>query len=618
MDWFINRILPGFFPILLWAQFDSPFQPDFIDDQQLTSEELSALESYFENPLNLNLITSSELWFMDDSLAAIVVNERDARPYHSWQDLARRTKFPESTIQDMKLIFYLPAEKHYRGDWSSRIISNGEDERIRTRLNRITDDWFVQWILQRDPGEFSLTDLSALSLKFQSGPATFLLGSQRFDWGAGLLMSKVYSPRRGPALLRPAKDIMRIRPGYSSMNSGALRGASLGIQLDKLTLFAGAGFHETDVMLTSDGFSRIVPYRIHSHPSSQQYEFLPWIAVCTALKQIRVGLFAGEQNLLANSSLPGSKNMLQSIALTQNYIGATGTWQLQYEAAWQNLVGKRTLNGQLRATQAKLIFQSDADSSGNRLRLSLIYRSYPYAWTPIRGKLFGRHVGNGNERGLYIGWQWSKNPLSLNGHLDCFQQILSNASDFMPQKGWESGIGGRLNTKIGRMRFSYRHREEEVDILTENSDGLIINSRSSLTTHYGRITYTCNLSERLSVRTHAAINRDQGENERGAGNTIGSTLGYQTRSKIVLSTGAYLYRTDGWDQRIGIYEKGLPGEFNFRHLSGSGIRTHTCLTVPMERGTLSVRYAQAWEVAESSDQSGTDLPQLGVQIDIAL
>jgi hypothetical protein len=401
------------------------------------------------------------------------------------------------------------------------------------------------------------------------------------------------------------------------MTSGAMRGISLAVQLGRLRFFTGTGFHEMDVTLTSDGSSRIIPYRTHSRPSSNQYEFLPWIGASTSLKQTKLGAFVGEQHLMPTDTLPGARKQVYSLVLAQNYVAQTGTWQLRHEEAWQTRVYKETRCEQIRATQTRLIFQSQADSSGTRVRLALIYRAYPHTWMPIRGQLFGRHASNGNERGLYIGWEWRKNPISLTGHMDCSQQIVSVAS-FWPQRGWESGIGASLKAKSCLTRLSYRYKEEEVDISTENSDGLISNTRVGIVTHHTGVTYTGNLGLRLSVRVYAALIRDQNENGFAAGNAIGSTLRYHSRSMNTIAAGVYLFGTDGWDQRIVLYETGLPGEFNMRPLSGSGVRIHGLISMPMETGTISVRAAKEWKDVPVKEATATSHLQLGIQIDIAL
>lgn len=617
MGWWLNRILPVCLPILLWAQFDSPFRPDFIDEQQFTSEELSALESYLDNPLDLNTATFQDLWFIDDSLAAIIVDVRQTRPYRSWQDFAHRTRLSESIIQELKPVFYLRPVQQFHGDWSTRIFTSGNDERIRSRLNISRSFWFAQWTLQRDPEEYDLTDLSAFSVGFKRGTTALIIGSQRLDWGLGLVLSKVYSPRRGTALLRTSTDIMRIRPGYSNMTSGAMSGISLAFQLGQLRFFTGTGFHETDVRLTSDGSSKIVPYRTHSHPSSYQYELLPWVGASTSLKQTNLGAFIGEQHLMPNDTLPGARKQVHSLVLAQNVIIPTGTWKLRHEEAWQTRARKEMPTEQIRATQTRLTFQSQADSSGSRMRLALIYRAYPHSWMPIRGQLFGRHINNGNERGLYIGWEWLKNPLSLTGHLDCFQQIVSTTS-FWPQRGWESGIGASLKAKSCLTRLSYRYKEEQIDISSENSDGLTINTRIGTVAHHTSVTCTGNLGLRLSVRLYAALSRGQNEDGHASGNAIGSTLRYRTRSMITMAAGAYLFGTDGWDQRIVIYETGLPGEFNLRPLSGSGVRIHGLISIPMETGMISIRAAKEWKNGPVGEKTATSHLQVGIQIDIAL
>lgn len=602
-------------PLLLWGQFSSPFLPDFIDEQQLTSEELLALESYLDNPRDLNRISFQDLWFIADSLATLIVNTRQARPYRSWEDMARRTQLPESMIQELKLMFSLQQEQLFQGNWTTRLINSGNDERIRSRIHVSRRFWSAQWTLQRDPGEYDLTDLSAFSLGVQRGNTTLIIGSQRIEWGQGLVLSKAYAPRRGIALLRSPSDIMRIRPGYSNINSGAIQGISLSTQLGRLRVFCGTGLHKADVTLTPSGYPKIVAYRTHSHPSRQQYEVVPWIGSSTAFKQTSLGAFAGEQYLMPDDTLSGYRTQVLSLVLVKKYVAAAGTWQLRHEEAWQSQGYREASGKQLRATQTRVLFNSKVDSSGKRVRLTMIYRAYPHRWVPIRGQLFGRHTSNGNERGLYLGWEWSRNPFSLTGHMDYFQQVIPTTG-LWPHRGWESSLSAGLGGKSCLTRLTYRRKGEEVCVSSETLDGLTINTHVEPVTTYTSITYSGDLGLHLSARIHAA--RTKNDTGSRSGNAIGSTLRYYTRSKTSIAAGAYLFRTDGWDQRIMIYEAGLPREFNMRPLYGSGLRIHGLISIPMDNGAISFRAAKEWKEADVGSETAASPLQAGIQIDIAL
>ena len=553
---------------------------------------------------------------MDDSLAAVIVHHRLARPYRSWQDFARRTQLSEAVIQELKLIFSLHREQHLQGSCSTRILNNGSDERIRSHIHARNQLWSAQWTLQRDPGEYNLSDLSAFSFSIQRGNTTLFVGSQRVEWGLGLALSKVYTPRRGTALLRPARDIMRIRPGYSNLASGAIRGVSVAAQLGHLRFVAGTGLQKADVTLTPDGTPEVVAHRTHSHPSSQQIEVVPWLGISTSLKQAVLGVFAGEQRLIPDGTLPGSRAQLVSLVLSNTYVVSAGIWRFRHEEAWQSYMSRATPGSDpMRATQSRAYFDSRTDSSGKRIRLVLIYRAYPHTWEPLRGQLFGRHVSNGNERGLYLGWEWSRGLFRLTGHMDYYNQIIPITGPWS-HRGWESGLGASLGGKSRQTRISYRRKGEHVGASAETPDGLTINTDAEHVTDHLSVTYSGNLGRRLAIRVHTA--RTMNVNGSGSGNVFGSALRYTTRFMTSVAAGAYLFRTDGWDRRMVIYEAGLPREFNLTPLYGSGIRIHGLISIPLEKGTLSIRAAREWKEADADNETAAGALRIGIQIDIAL
>ncbi len=195
-----NKILPWLLATVLHAQSFQNFGTDILNLQLLTDEDLAALESLLDNPLDLNTATPADLWFLNDSLSSVVLAVRQSGPFSSWEDVAQRTKLPPARIDALRQFVYLPPDRGVQAQLSTRLVAAEDDERIRTRLKLEGDQWRAQWVMQRDPGEYHLTDLSDLSLTIHRDSTRITLGAHRLTWGLGLVLADEFASPRGETL----------------------------------------------------------------------------------------------------------------------------------------------------------------------------------------------------------------------------------------------------------------------------------------------------------------------------------------------------------------------------------------------------------------------------------
>ena len=609
--------------LFLWvtagkAQSPRHLNSDLLNLQLLSEEDMAILESLLDNPVNLNRASPADLWFLDDSLVFVVLAARQSGPFSDWNDLARRTLLPQERIHSLQQFVTLPPVRDVRAKLSTRLVATGADERIRTRLNLDGKLWAAQWVVQRDPGEYHLTDLSDLSVTVRGNSTHLVLGAHRMTWGLGLVLADEFAAPRGETLLRPLSRTFHLRPGYSNTNTGVLRGASVRHNWRRFQLLAGTSVQRADITADIDGTSRVITYRTHTGPAATTGEILYYLAGTASFLGWNVGGLATRYQLQATSGMPDSQRRIGSLVAMRSFQTRAGEWSLCHEEAVQQGDPNTVWQVQQNARQTRLSFIANRGVQGNRLRLTLLHRKYPPGWTPLRGRLVGDRVSQGNESGWFFGWRWGQRGWQLNGYLDSFHQVEPQFTGSWPREGWESGLGVRAGKRQVETSLFYRYQEKIAGAGSLNNESLYIVQQKITATHYVKFALAHNALRNLTARFMMALRASGAGSEPGRGETIGGSLRYRFRSDISFAVGAYGFATDGWDQRLYVYEDGLPGEFNFRVLSGRGVRVYGRIALPVGKGLISLRLARQWSRPDPPGTTPRVDQQAGLQMDIAL
>ncbi|UCH62247.1 MAG: hypothetical protein JSU77_10630 [Fidelibacterota bacterium] len=609
--------------LFLWATADKAqslrhLNSDLLNLQLLSEEDIAILESLLDNPVNLNRASSADLWFLDDSLVSIVLIARQSDPFSDWDDLARRTLLPPEQINSLQQYLILLPVRDVNAKLSTRLVNTGADERIRTRLNLNGRQWAAQWVAQRDPGEYHLSDLSDLSITVRRNSTHLALGAHRMTWGLGLVLADEFAAPRGETLLRPLSRAFNLRSGYSNTNAGVLRGASIRHNWRRFQLLAGASVQQADITTDPDGTYRAITYRAHTGPAKVTGETLYYLAGTTKILGWDVGGLAARYQLQAHSGTPDSRHRTGSLITMRSFKTQEGELSFCHEEAVQQDKPNTAWQIQQRARQTRLSYVVNRGRQENQLRLTLLYRSYPPGWTALRGRLVGDRVSRGNESGWFFGWRWGQRPLQLNGYLDSFRQVEPQLMGSWPREGLESGLAVRAGKRQVETSLFYRYREEIASAGSLNNENLHIVQHKIATTHYVRFTLANNGFRNLTARFMIAYRATGEGSEQGRGETIGGSLRYHFRSDISFAVGAYGFATDGWAQRLYVYEDGLPGEFNFRVLSGRGMRIYGKTTIPVGQGSISLRFTRLWGCTDPRWTTLQVDQQVGLQMDIAL
>lgn len=591
----------------LYGQSDADLSSDTFDRQSLSEDQQAALASLLDDPLDLNA-ASVDLWFLRPAVAAAVHTAREAGRFTGWRDLERRTGLPPETVALLKTVTYLSGTKTV-GELSTRLVTGSSGEKIRTRLRVDRGSWLILGTTQHGPGEYRLTDRTGLSLARPGRYWQLVLGDYRLSWGSGLLLADEFPRPLGTAQLGSAPATARLRPGFSSSTSGFLRG--FGSQYHRGRLLLIGGYHLEQVDLTEiDGQPRVVAYRTHTRPALTGSERLPYLGGSLVLGGWEVGGLAAGYALQRTAETVAVSRQYYSMTIRRKFAGPSGGWELAHENGWQ---AERVAN------LTRLAYSSPARLASGRLRLTMLYRRYPPGWEPLRGQLMGQRVGRGNETGWFLGWGWRGAPASLSGYLDTYRQTAAQAPGIWADEGRESGW--EATARKGRLEIRALIRDEQATRAGSIIDSMGLESFEQLRTsrRYRRLSATLKVDRSTRLRLLAAQVRTSGSQQSGSGIIFGAAMRRRhRRSGLSVAGGAYGFNTDGWDQRIYIYEDGLPGEFGLRPLAGRGWSLYALVGLPLGRGRVSFRSRRQWHYEEEQGKIVGQPGQYGLQLDVAL
>ena len=591
----------------LYGQSDADLSSDTFDRQSLSEDQQAALASLLDDPMDLNA-ASVDLWFLRPAVAAAVHTAREAGRFTGWRDLGHRTGLPPETVALLQTVTYLSGTKAV-GELSTRLVAGFSGEKIRTRMRVDTGSWLILGTTQHRPGEYRLTDRTGLSLARPGRYWQMVLGDYRLSWGSGLLLADEFPRPLGTAQLRSAPATARLRPGFSTSTSGFLRGFGSLYHRGRLLLIGG--YHLEQVDLTEvEGQPRVVTYRTHTRPALTTSERLPYLGGSLALGGWEVGGLTAGYALQRTAETVAVSRQYYSMTIRRTFAGPSGGWELAHENGWQ---GERVAN------LTRLAYSSPARQATGRLRLAMLYRRYPPGWEPLRGQLMGQRVGRGNETGWFLGCGWRGAPVSLSGYLDTYRQTAAQAAGIWADEGRESGW--EAAARKGRLEIRVLIRNEQATRAGSIIDSMGLESFQQLRTsrRYRRLSATLKPDQATRLRLLAAQVRTTGSQQAGSGIIFGAAVRRRYRqSGLSVAGGAYGFNTDGWDQRIYIYEDGLPGEFGLQPLAGRGWSLSGLVGLPLGRGRVSFRGRRQWCYEEEKGKIVGQPGQYGLQLDVAL
>lgn len=395
---------------------------------------------------------------------------------------------------------------------------------------------------------------------------TLVLGRYRASFGMGLVINNDFNIGKTAALASLGRSTPGIRASSSRSAAGYLQGAAATIRLGRsLTLSAFASYRPHDATLNKDDgtVATIVKSGYHRTPTEM------------GKKNNTHSVTAGANvRFFANGFHAGATAVYTRF--DRDLRPKTGTLYRRHYASGNDFANAGIDYGytshRISAGGETAVNRNGNVATVNRLgvnitdRLSLLalYRFYSYRYTALHAAGFSEGGGIQNENGIYAGAAWSPSTrLRLAAYTDYarfawprYQASLPSwASDNMVSASYTAGHW----SADARYRLHIRQKDNEAKTALTNRTG-----------HSVRLGLTLNPAPGWSSRTQADLSLTEHKTtDRGLMISESVTL---TRKWLQASFFAGYFRTDSYESRLYVYERGPLYNFSFPAFYGKGLR----------------------------------------------
>ncbi len=606
---------------------------------QEEEEKQSSFDYYLANPLNINLVSETELQssllFRADQITAFLAFRKEIGSFQSilelqtipgWDlDFLRR-------IQDYVVChplnphwWKLNSSTHqmlFKTDWTAETKKGFTDPDLRSKTRYVGDrtnqtlryrgqlnaNLRMGFLLQKDAGEKDLSDFSSGFVEFKSKGILekVILGDFINQWGQGLVQSGGFSLGKSFESIKATQKFNLGGLAYSSsMEYGYYRGINTTLKLSEfLRIQTFASYRNLDATTgtdstgnnylrtrVEDGFHRTASEISHKEALQEKTAGanLVYSPLSVPLVIQLNGVFT--EWSLAKPIGIGYKQPEWSGNKLQNY-----SISFQYPFRNIRMVGEFATSGN---RQYSLI-QSAATSLSKKVDVSYLFRNYGAGYFSPKSNGLSENSENLNEIGLFLGLGYQINKrMKLSSYADYFlfpgpkyQVIATNTS------GWEF---------LSRLQWEKRHvargfiqgkwtRKEDKDLIQISLDG-----------HYITIK-----SWDFHVRAMAS--------------KLGSEIGYLLLQDMKWDHGkwnvqgrfAYM-NTPSYDTRNYAYEPGVPYSFLLPAYAGKAIKTTVVMAYQWNREiAIAAKYARIQYQDRTEVGSGLDAIEGNTKTDITL
>ncbi|MBL1279716.1 MAG: hypothetical protein COA33_005565 [Fluviicola sp.] len=622
------------------------------------------LNYFYENPMNLNSVTSENLQELglltdiqiNDLLLHrklfgkfISIYELQGLPY--WDLATIRMILPfvkvddkldqlhvglKEAIKQGKFEVFLRfqtilEEKAAYQDVPDSILDNsnsyyrGDANRYYTRLRfSYRTNLSVGITAEKDPGEEFFKGNQKNGFDFYSAHAFYkggkylkaiALGDYQVQIGQGLNFWSGYAFGKTADVTNVKKSANSLKPYTSVDETRFLRGAAveLGYKKFSLTTFTSykgvdASIVQTDSLDEDQQFVSSINltglHRTNSEVArkNQLNEFVVGSNLRYQLRNLHVGLAA--------VYLTYDKDYVKD-TLPYNRFDFRGRNNLSLSADYSWVFRNFNFFGEISRSSYSggfanlhgVLFSMD-----RRVSMSLVYRNYARDYQTFYNAGFAESSRTQNEKGLYAGIKinWSR-AISTNVYIDAFQSPWLRFQVDGPSVGHEYLI--QQSYKPSRSLEIYvRFREQEKQRNSRVSDGTITELENVLQRNYRfNLSYKVSESVKLKSRVeYVTISRPSREKEDGM--IITQDIIYKPKSSpISLSLRYALFDTDSYDTRIYTYENNALYVFSVPSYYYRGSRAYAMVRYKfLRKFDLWVRYGVSIFANRTSVGSGAE------------
>ena len=606
---------------------------------QEEEEKQSSFDYYLANPLNINIVSETELQssllFNSDQITAFIGFRKQIGSFQSilelqtipgWDlDFLRR-------IQDYVVCnplhpsWWKPnASTHqilFKTDWTAETKKGFTDPDLRSKTRYVGDrtnqtlryrgqlnaNLRMGFLLQKDAGEKDLSDFSSGFVEFKSKGVLekVILGDFINQWGQGLVQSGGFSLGKSFESIKATQKFNLGGLAYSSsVEYGYYRGFNATLKLTEfLRIQTFASYRNLDATTGIDSVGQAyLRTRVEDgfHRTSSEISHKDAMQEKTTGANITYSPLSFPLVLQLNGvytlwSLPkpvglGYKQPEWSGNELQNY-----SLSFQYPFRNIRMVGEFAYSGPRQFS----ILQSGATSLSKKVDVSYLFRHYAAGYFSPKSNGLSENAENLNEIGLFLGLGYQINKrMKLSSYVDYFrfpgpkyQVVDSNTFgwEFLNRLQWEKRHSAR-----GFIQGKWT-RKEDKDLLQISLDGHYVALKSW--DFHVRI-MASKLSEEIGYLLIQDVKWDQGK--------------WNLQGRF-----AYI-NTPSYDTRNYAYEPGVPYSFLLPAYAGNAIKTTCVVSYQMNREiAIAAKWARILYRDRTEVGSGLDAIEGDTKTDITL
>jgi hypothetical protein len=611
---------------------------EIMSDESNFQEILDDLESFRQNPIQINLATSEELnrlhLLSELQIHNLISYRENSGTLFSIYEMASIDGFTADLLQKIEpfISFENQGETYgakktsgYLFVKSTRTFSKdiqsgyeGSPERYYLRLKQTAARSEYGLVAEKDPGEAFFSQSNRQGFDYMSGFANFRIGKKgtqlfvgdyHVSFGQGLVAWQGFSMGKSAEASRVFKSGPGIRSYSSTDENLFFRGLAsqftcrhfsfypfistrqLDARVDTLdgkpyfSAFQTSGYHRTGSEITGENSLNQMDAGGHVSYASDRWSF----GLTTIYTRFDVEMKRGDEPY--DRFLPdGKENAVAGI----DWKGNVKDVLLFGEAAISANYGKALLAG------CMLKPASIAE-------LSMVYRNINKTYFSYFSNAFTESSRVNDEHAFYLGLTFYPAPgWIINVYSDVFRFNWIKYTTAAPSAGTEFFAQTSYNPTINtHFYFRFFQEDKEQQMITGN-----LNYNEPQRINRIRFNFTHDLNERISLKSRFEFSyySKQGS-ERGF--LICQDVFYKPAEKHFKLNGriAYFY-TEGYDSRIYAYENDLLYSFSIPALYGNGLRSYINIQHKLSDNftlwlKLAALYPFAIQVSQQTDNSIT-------------
>ena len=616
-------------PVPLMGQ---EYVEDILGEDTQTSEAafvVDRLERLKGRPIDLNTATADELtelpWISPLLAEEIVTLRKRAGRFRS---LVNLSVIPGVTYELLDAIspyvaitykdvpYWIPTEGRVRVTGENPVHEAKNLHLYGRVTSRPSKEVEVSYLLEKDPGESSVTDFQAayVSLTREGILSQAAAGDLSAEFGQGLVLWAPGGYFRGyETVSQAARSPAGVRGYRSSVENGALRGAHVRLSHSWLSLDALLSRSELDASLNDDGTVRRL--------ADTGYHRDEWeLEGKDALKEDLFAVHAAARQ--------SDRLTLEATFTSSRYdpklssAGDTASQNSDVLYFTGDGVSVGGLSGRLALPQADVFGEAAMMTGGRkafllgwvcdvkRVEVATVFRDYDRDYYNLRASSFSGG-DPWNERGVYVGLQTRVSDSKLNFYVDGVQHPGPSYGESFPKSGYEAVASVERKYANGvttKLRGKLSKRDDSVVDPTDPYARKSVTSTRQ--TYYGDLNWDPGRPLSFRLR-YGKVQADDGEK----GSLVFAGFTYRTEGVVSVRGRVIYYDTSSYESRVYEYEDDLPGRVSLDPLWGEGMRWYVLLGVRSRKLGASAKFAQDRPAGADGDESPSS--EFGLQLDFA-